>query len=77
MQCRDGRTAGHGRLRKERQDPDGARRVARRTARVFKRVSVLGDISPFWVSEDQGLPIGHGGVIALTSAFAVGGAWRR
>jgi hypothetical protein len=26
-------------------------RAARRTARVFKRVSVLGDISPFWVSE--------------------------
>ena len=26
-------------------------RAARRAARVFKRVSVLGDISPFWVSE--------------------------
>jgi hypothetical protein len=28
-----------------------AMRAAKRTARVFKRVSVLGDISPFWVSE--------------------------
>jgi hypothetical protein len=26
-------------------------RAARRAARVFKRVPVLGDISPFWVSE--------------------------
>ena len=32
-----------------------------------------------FVSEDQGLPIGHGGVIALTRSFAVGRArrWRR
>jgi hypothetical protein len=28
----------------------------------------------FDVSEEQGLPIGHGGVIALTRSFAVGGA---
>ena len=34
----------------------------------------FGEISPIWVSEDQGLPIGHGSEIALTSTFAVAGA---
>jgi hypothetical protein len=49
----DGRDerAGHGRLPEGKARPDGAMRAARRAARVFKRVSVLGDISPFWVSE--------------------------
>ena len=45
--------AGHGRLPEAKAGPDGAMRAARRTARVFKRVSVLGDISPFWVSEER------------------------
>ena len=43
--------AGHGRLPEGKARPDGAMRAARRAARVFKRASVLGDISPFWVSE--------------------------
>ena len=51
----DGRDerAGHGRLPEGKAVLDGAVRAAavRRAARVFKRVSVLGDISPFWVSE--------------------------
>src|SRR6185437_17038662 len=49
----DGRDerAGHGRLPDGKARLDGAMRAAGRAARVFKRVPVLGDISPFWVSE--------------------------
>src|SRR4029077_15303053 len=49
----DGRDerAGHGRLPDGKARPDGAMRAAGRAARLFKRVPVLGDISPFWVSE--------------------------
>jgi hypothetical protein len=43
-----------------------------RGVRVFKRCSEKGDVPPLWVSEDQGLPIAHGGGIGLTMAFAIG-----
>ena len=39
----------------------------------YRKQVIAGQRHAF-VSEDQGLPIGHGGVIALTSSFAVGGA---
>jgi hypothetical protein len=45
-----------------------------RYARMHRHETTVGNP---WVSEEQGLPIGHGGVIALTRSFAVGCARRK
>ena len=37
-------------------------------------MSDLWEISRVWVSEGQGLPIGHNSEITLTSTFAIDGA---
>jgi Protein of unknown function (DUF2637) len=53
----------------------GGRRRGTSSSWVRARaVSLLGEISPVWVSEGQGLPIGHDSDIALTRTFAIGGA---
>ena len=50
-------------------------RAARRTARVFKWVSVLGDISPFWVSEGDS-QLTYMTPVVLAAEFALDGGAR-